>query len=194
LSLSICESASAGFKSDLSSITSPLTKADLDAIFSPFDLKRLDSYANNMLDYHVILDMIPTIAEFYFLGRLSGKVNLSGVQQSILLAIGLQRKSIDDLQKELALPSSQLLAMFIKTIRKVSKYFRSLVEVGVTEALLSEHPVDEPTGAHDEESVDRRFRPLGVDLNDELREGGQEVDRELREKQRALIDALPLEQ
>ncbi|KAL8716932.1 MAG: hypothetical protein Q9181_008378, partial [Wetmoreana brouardii] len=31
------------------------------------------------------------------------------------------------------------------------------------------------------------------DLDEELREGGKEVDRELKEKQRALIDALPLE-
>ncbi|KAL1980754.1 hypothetical protein VTN96DRAFT_3561 [Rasamsonia emersonii] len=195
LSLSICESATAGSKSDPSFAPSPLTKSDLDAAFSPFDLKRLDSYANNMLDYHVILDMIPTIAEFYFLGRLQGKVNLSGVQQSILLAVGLQRKNIDDLEKELNLPSSQLLAMFIKIIRKVSTYFRSVVEGAVAETLPPERPVGvEAAGAHDDDAVDERFRPLDADLNEELREGGQQVDEELREKQRALIDALPLEQ
>lgn len=198
LSLSICESATAGSKSDPSYSPSPLTKADLDAAFSPFDLKRLDSYANNLLDYHVILDMVPTIADWYFSGRLSGKVNLSGVQQAILLAIGLQRKNIDDIEKELNLPSSQVLAMFLKIIRKVSMHFRSLVEGAVAETMPPERPAGiarpDPSGAHDDEMVEDRFRPLDKDLNEELREGGQEVDEELREKQRALIDALPLEQ
>ncbi|KAL1971782.1 hypothetical protein VTN31DRAFT_1870 [Thermomyces dupontii] len=195
LSLSICESAMAGSKSDPSYSPTPLTKSALDAAFSPFDLKRLDSYANNMLDYHVILDMVPTIAFFYFTGQLQGKVNLSGVQQSILLAVGLQRKNIEDLEKELNVQSSQLLAMFIKIIRKVSTHFRSLVEGAVSETMPPERPVGvEPAGAHDEDAVDKRFQPLAEDLNEELREGGEQVDEELREKQRALIDALPLEQ
>lgn len=194
LSLSICESATLGSKSDPSFSPSPLTKADLDAVFSPFDLKRLDSYANNMLDYHVILDMVPTVAQFHFLGRLSGKVNLSGVQQSILLAVGLQRKSIDDLEKELTLPSSQLLAMFIKIIRKISTHFRSVIEGAAEQSLPSEMPVGiEATGAHNETLIDGSSQPIKANPSDELREGGQEVDRELREKQRALIDSLPLE-
>lgn len=64
---------------------------------TPFDLKRLESYANNMLDYHVILDLLPTVATFYFDKRL-GDTRLSAVQSSILLALGLQRKSIEDVE------------------------------------------------------------------------------------------------
>ncbi|EEQ86363.1 hypothetical protein RJZ56_006802 [Blastomyces dermatitidis] len=197
LSLSIGESANAVSKSAPSFKPSTLTKADLDAAFSPFDLKRLDSYANNLLDYHVILDMVPTIADFYFSGRLSGGVKLSGVQKSILLAIGLQRKSFDDLEKEIKVAASQLMAMFIKIIRKVSSHFRTLVEGAVAETLppadIGVAPKD-ATGVHDDEIIDDRFRPLEVGLDEELREGGQEVNKELREKQRALIDALPLDQ
>ncbi|OJJ47862.1 hypothetical protein ASPZODRAFT_115075 [Penicilliopsis zonata CBS 506.65] len=194
LSLSICESANMGAKSDPSFAPLVLRKADLDATFSPFDLKRLDSYANNLLDYHVILDMVPMIAEYYFNGRLTGKINLSGVQQSILLAIGLQRKKLEDVEKELNLPASQLLAMFLKIIRKLSTHFRSLIEGAVAETLPAEKvPMTEAsTGAHDD-VVDERFKPLDTSLEDELHEGGQQVDAELREKQRALIDALPLD-
>ncbi|KAL4821459.1 GNAT acetyltransferase 2-domain-containing protein [Aspergillus spinulosporus] len=194
LSLSIGESATAGAKLDPSLAPSPLTKSDLDAAFSPFDLKRLDSYANNLLDYHVILDMVPTIATWYFSGRLAGKVNLSGVQQSILLAIGLQRKSLDDVEKELSLPSSQLLAMFLKIVRKVSTHFRSLEESAVAETLPAKKvpATSAAADAHDE-VVDERFKPLETSLDDELREGGEEINAELREKQRALIDALPLD-
>lgn len=66
---------------------------------TPFDLKRLESYANNMLDYHVILDLMPTVASLYFLKRLgSSDVRLTAVQSSILLALGLQRKSFEDLE------------------------------------------------------------------------------------------------
>ncbi|OJJ62144.1 hypothetical protein ASPSYDRAFT_40753 [Aspergillus sydowii CBS 593.65] len=194
LSLSIGESATAGAKLDPSLAPPPLKKSDLDAAFSPFDLKRLDSYANNLLDYHVILDMIPTIATWYFSGRLNGSVSLSGIQQSIILAIGLQRKSVDELEKELTLPSSQLLAMFLKIVRKMSTHFRSLQENAVADTLPADKVPTTEAGpnAHDE-VLDERFKPLETNLDDELREGGEEVNAEMREKQRALIDALPLD-
>ncbi|KAJ5746688.1 RNA cytidine acetyltransferase [Penicillium odoratum] len=194
LSLSICESANAGAKLDTTAVLRSLKKADLDAAFSPFDLKRLDSYANNLLDYHVILDMIPLIAEYYFSNRLAGKVSLSGVQQSILLAIGLQRKSLDDVEKELNLPAPQLLAMFLKIMRKVSTHFRGIVEGAVAESMPAEKaPVEPAGGAHDDDIIEDRFKPLDIGLDEELKEGGQQIDDEMREKQRALIDSLPLD-
>lgn len=195
LSLSICESAAAGEKLDTSIAPRPLKKTELDVVFSPFDLKRLDSYANNLLDYHVILDMVPTVAEYYFSGRLGGRVSLSGVQQSVLLAIGLQRKKLEDVEKELNLPPSQLLAMFLKIMRKMSTYFRSLVEGAVADTLPAERVpvVQDTTDAHDDEALDGKFQPLATGLDDELREGGEQVNDELREKQKALIDALPLD-
>ena len=75
-----------------------LAAGELSILLTPFDLKRLESYANNMLDYHVILDLLPTIASLYFQKRLGGDVKLSAVQSSILLALGLQRKSIEDVE------------------------------------------------------------------------------------------------
>ena len=194
LALSIIESANAGAKLDTAYAIQPLTKSELDDSFSPFDLKRLDSYANNMLDYHVILDMIPPIAHFHFTNRLKPAVSLTGVQSSILLAIGLQRKVLEDVEKELGLPSSQLLAMFVKIVRKVSSHFRRLLE-GAVEDALPQHTLTTTTtnNDHHDGAKEKTFAPLQKDLNDELREGAQEVDKELREKQRALIDALPLD-
>lgn len=192
LALSINESANRGAELDTDSPIRPLTKTDLDERFSPFDLKRLDSYANNMLDYHVILDMIPSISTLYFTGKLKPAVSLTGVQQSILLAIGLQRKVLEDVEKELGLPASQLLAMFVKIVRKVSTHFRALVEHAVEGTM----PASAPTtsgAALENEDVPERFAPLTKDLSTELKEGGDEVDKELKEKQRALIDALPLD-
>lgn len=192
LALSIIESANAGTKLETSYTIQPLTKSDLDDSFSPFDLKRLDSYANNMLDYHVILDMIPPIAHLHFTNRLKPAVSLTGVQSSILLAIGLQRKVLEDVEKELGLPSSQLLAMFVKIVRKVSSHFRRLLEGAVVETMPQSDPAAEDDAV--DGSKEERFAPLQKSLDDELREGGEDVDRELKEKQRALIDALPLDQ
>ena len=65
---------------------------------NPFDLKRLESYASNMLDYQVILDLLPAVATFYFDKRLGPEVRLSAVQSSILLALGLQRKTLEEIE------------------------------------------------------------------------------------------------
>ena len=116
------------------------------------------------------------------------------MQQSVLIAIGLQRKKLEDLEKELSLPPSQLLAMFLKIMRKMSTYFRALVEGAVADTLPSEQvPVAQETADAHEEVADERFQPLDAGLEDELREGGEQVNDELREKQKALIDALPLD-
>ena len=199
-SLSIDESAFNGAKLDVAASAKPLTKENLDALFSPFDLKRLDSYASNMLDYHVILDMVPTIASLYFSGRLKQAVKLSGVQSAILLAIGLQRKVLEDVEKELSVAISQLLAMLVKIIRKISTHFRELVEGAVVESMPeniangnnADGAIDE-TGADGAGRPKARLQPLEKPLLEELREGKAEVDKELKEKQRALINALPLD-
>jgi N-acetyltransferase 10 len=51
-----------------------------------------------MIDYHVILDLLPTLSAFYFEKRLGDEVRLSAVQASILLALGLQRKTIEQVE------------------------------------------------------------------------------------------------
>ncbi|KAJ4372191.1 N-acetyltransferase 10 [Neocucurbitaria cava] len=192
-SLSIEESASAGSKLDAELAPRGISKVELDALFTPFDLKRLDSYANSMLDYHVILDMLPSIAQLYFTGRLKGQVKLSGIQTAILLAIGLQRKEFADIEKEMGLHSSQLMAMFVKIIRKAATAFRSIVE-GAVEETMPEAMQTEENGVDGEadESTQQRFKPLEKDLEEELKEGGDEILAEERERARSLIDALPL--
>lgn len=195
--LSLDESANAGALLD-AVVTSSLTKVELDRLLTPFDLKRLESYANNMLDYHVVLDLIPTIANLYFTGRLRSDIRLTGVQQCILLAIGLQHKDVEEVSKELSLPSSQLLAMFIKILRKMTSHFASLVTAAVDAELPKADRLgvsrENASGAHDDEVVDQRFVPIAENLDEELEEGGDEALRTLKKKQRELIDSLPLDQ
>ncbi|RMZ78059.1 hypothetical protein DV737_g4039, partial [Chaetothyriales sp. CBS 132003] len=198
-SLSISESASRASDADAAKA---LTKAGLDDIFSPFDLARLDSYANNMLDYHVILDLMPPIAHLYFTRRLSTppcSVNLSGVQQSILLAIGLQRKDLTELENELNVASNQLLAMFVKVVRKISTAFRALQEKAVDESLgekrgaTSANGIQKHVEAPQESDLHRVPRQQPSEKSqDQITASSNGVDDRVRAQQRAQIDALPL--
>lgn len=42
-------------------------------------MKRLEMYGNNMVDYHLIIDLIPTLAKIYFLNQMAD-VQMSAVQ------------------------------------------------------------------------------------------------------------------
>ena len=179
-------------------LVTALTKTQLDEYLSPFDLKRLESYADNMLDYHVIVDMIPLIAQLHFTGRLRGSVKLAGVQQAVLMAIGLQRKTLEDIEKELNLPPAQVLAMFQKTIRKVATCFRHLLSQAISETLPQEAGKSKQKkindGNNDNEVETDEFHPIEQSLADDLQEGGEEVmaSMKLKEKQRELINSLDL--
>jgi N-acetyltransferase 10 len=198
MSLSIDESANAGASLDDAKVVAPLTKAELDLLLSPYDLKRLESYCNGLLDYHTILDLVPRLARLYFSGKLRQSIKLSGVQQAILLAIGLQRKDMDAVAQELTLQNSQMLAMFTKITKKMFSHLNSLVS-GAIEATMPRADaigvsVENASGVHEDEKIDTRFAPLETSLEDELEEGGDEAMKAIREKQRELINSLPLTQ
>lgn len=198
LALTIEESAKAGAQLDSSNEPVEITKAELDALLTPFDHKRLESYANGMLDYHVVLDLMPTIARLYFTGRLKSTIKLSGLQQAILLALGMQRKEVDTIGDELKLASSQLLAIFIKVMRKMTTHLGSVVSGAIEAEMPDANKVgvsrENASGMHDDEVVDNQYAPIETNLQDELDEGGDEAMSELRAKQRELIDSLPLDQ
>lgn len=184
--LNVIESA----KAIQTSEPTPLGKVELDSAYSPFDLKRLESYANNLLDYHVIVDLLPSISLLFFAGKLEG-VKLSSVQGAILLAIGLQHKGIDDISKELNLPANQTIAMFSKIVRKVSTYFRDLVNKSV-ESTMPEIK-DEVVAEMDGEEIKSQFEAIEESIEDELNAEGKAQVKELREKQRELINSLNLD-
>lgn len=85
--------------------------------FTDYDLRRLESYTRNLVDYHLILDLIPTLSRLFYLNRLP--IQLTVIQMTLLAGIGLQYKTIEQLKSELNLPQSQLLALFNKLIKKI---------------------------------------------------------------------------
>jgi len=78
-------------------------------VLSPFDLKRLQSYANNVCDHHMIQDLVPALARAYFAQRIP--VNLSYGQAAILLCVGLQHGDISRVEASLNLPANQVREM-----------------------------------------------------------------------------------
>uniref|UniRef100_A0A672QL63 RNA cytidine acetyltransferase n=1 Tax=Sinocyclocheilus grahami TaxID=75366 RepID=A0A672QL63_SINGR len=118
---------------------------ELAATFTPYDLKRLEMYSRNMVDYHLIMDMTPVIARMFFLKQL-GDITLSVAQCALLLGIGLQHKSIDELEKEIDLPGSQLMGLFNRIIRKVVQFFNTLQENAVEAEMVATKDISmEPT-------------------------------------------------
>lgn len=70
-----------------------MSKQHFELFISLFDFNRLKSYANNQADYHLIIDLVPTLTKLYFSGAL-GIQSFNYTWQAILVGIGLQYKSI----------------------------------------------------------------------------------------------------
>lgn len=171
-------------------------KTELDKALSPFDLKRLESYSNNLIDYHVILDLLPFIALQYFNDEIRQEISLSHVQSAILLSVGLQHKELEDISKELKIETNQSLAMFAKIVRKISQYFRTLVKESFEEE-MPEIIDDEMKELNGEEiaiinDVEEMERELEADLEAAGTEALEAI-RERKEKQKELINNLNLD-
>jgi len=104
-----------------------LTRSALSVLFTPHDLGRLDAYSRNLVDYHMVLDLIPDVARLYFTSRLPA-VHLPRLQAGILLAVGLQRADVDAVGAGLGVPGGQVLALFNKAVRKISTALNGVVE------------------------------------------------------------------
>ncbi|EMR11402.1 hypothetical protein PNEG_00425 [Pneumocystis murina B123] len=172
-----------------------ITKSEIDINLSPFDLKRLESYANNMLDYHTIIDMLPYIADLYFKGRFGKDLKMTGVQSAILLALGLQKRLLEDIEKELNLPSNQVLAMLVKILRKLSSFFKDIYYKAIDNTLPIERKnLKNQLQTHaDENDNFRGFIPLKATLKEELDHLSSEMEDSIKEKQRELINSLDLQ-
>ncbi|GJQ85735.1 hypothetical protein Trydic_g599, partial [Trypoxylus dichotomus] len=151
-----------------------LTRHELDVYFSKYDIKRLEMYSNNLVDYHLVVDLMPSLARIYFMNQMDD-VHMSAVQSAILLGIGLQHKIVDTLSTELDLPSSQLLGLFNRLMRRSVQYLNSILEEEVERTWTSPKDVV--------------MTPVVKDMNKELEEAAQE----LQKKQKKELEKLKKE-
>eukprot|EP01101_Sappina_pedata_P010021 TRINITY_DN6209_c0_g1_i1.p1 TRINITY_DN6209_c0_g1~~TRINITY_DN6209_c0_g1_i1.p1 ORF type:complete len:1101 (-),score=571.46 TRINITY_DN6209_c0_g1_i1:37-3276(-) len=146
--------------------------------FTNFDLKRIQSYAKNQVDYHVVLDLTPTIARRFFLSHLP--IRLPALQAAILLSIGLQHKNVETIAAEMNLQVNQILALFNKLMRKFASYYQSVLEKEIEKTLPKESAIDaqfQPlTKSLASELKDAEKNVLGNLVDDTLEAGDEEVD------------------
>ncbi|EGI63113.1 N-acetyltransferase 10 [Acromyrmex echinatior] len=161
----------------LESVT--LSKETMNVYFTSYDLKRLQMYSNNMADYHLIMDLVPSLARLYFLNMM-GDTHFSAVQSAILLGLGLQHKTVDKLAEELNLPSSQLLGLFNRIIRKSIQYFNRVAEKYIESTMLPKESTNEEI----------KLDPLG---GQNLRKELENAAKELKIKQKAELEKLKKE-
>lgn len=173
-----------------------LSAEELNALLTPFDMKRLQSYCDNMVEHHVIIDLVPVLAVLFFSRKLGSECTLSAAQQAILLALGLQRKPVEALEAELGLTPSQVLALFAKIVRRIVKTLQDIQREGVGRELPAEQSGVQNVPAS------QSFRPVEQSVEEELRaekrqERDEDLDEEMRAeraKQKELLDSVDLAQ
>lgn len=79
---------------------------------TPYPACVAQAYSNNLVDHHIILDLLPWLAQAYFSGHIPA--NLSYLQAAILLSLGLQQNDVSSLHAAIQLPANQALALFNK--------------------------------------------------------------------------------
>ncbi|KAJ9080634.1 N-acetyltransferase 10 [Entomophthora muscae] len=168
---------------------SEISREELSKEITTYDMKRLESYSNNLLDYHVIMDLVPRVANYHFGHRLPN-VKFSSVQDSILLSMGLQHKSFEDISSELGLPVSQLLALFAKAIKKSSLHFKEIVTNDIARHEVK--PVLEPKSLKRNVANDEEWDPLAEDIEQELDDAGKAALAEVRDRQKEFLGAIDL--
>ncbi|CAM6032806.1 unnamed protein product [Sphagnum compactum] len=147
-------------------------------LLTPYDLKRLESYSNNLVDYHLILDLVPTVARLYFLERLPA--SLSYGQAAILLCLGLQHQQLEHLEGQLKLPGGQILALFNKTIRRLHTQLHKAASKDIEAALPHLREVT--------------MEPHKTSVDDDLKSGAKKVQEDMREKMEVMLDPDKLQQ
>ena len=151
-----------------------LSEGELSKVITPFDLRRLELFCNNMADYHLVMDLMPTLARLYFLNQLCQDARVSAMQEAILVGLGLQCKSVKVLSAELDLPQNQILGLFNRMVRKHSSALKGVAEEAIA------RKVEVPKGLD-------RMRPLHQTMDDELEEAAEETKQQEKKKKQASI-------
>ena len=115
-------------------------------------------------------------ANLYFTHRID--VQLSGIQSSVLLAIGLQHKSMELVATELELPVSNILALFCKIVKKFSVVMNSVVSGRLRISLEKSQ--------RDVQPKVNEMKPTEVSLEQDLEEAANEIMTEQRQEKKLL--------
>lgn len=147
-------------------------------LMSAHDMKRLEAYADNLVDFHLILDLVPLLAQLYFMEKLP--VTLSYTQASVLLCTGLQLRNVTHIEGQMKLERQQILSLFIKVMKKFHKYLNGIAskEIESTMPRMREIPLE----------------PHEITVDDDLKEGAKQVEEKMKMKNEGSLDVGMLQQ
>ncbi len=163
-----------------------ITKEQLDVLVDKFGFKRLESYSKNLVKFPMIIDLVPHLAELFFLNKLSD-VKLSYSQAAILLGIGLQRRPLNEINQELKIDknnnrgdnnqdSSTILALFYKALKKFTTFIRKLYEKEVEEKTVSK--------------LSLPSNNMSLDLNEDLKDESNKIKNKYKEAKQQYSNGL----
>ncbi|XP_059432015.1 RNA cytidine acetyltransferase 1-like [Corylus avellana] len=145
---------------------------------SPHDMKRLEAYTNNLADFHLILDLVPTLAHLYFKGKLP--VTMSYAQASVLLCIGLQGQNISYIEGQIKLERQQILSLFIKVMKKFHKYLYNIASKEFESTLPQQKEIV--------------MKPHSISVDEDLKNAAKQVEDERKSETDGLLDPELLQQ
>jgi N-acetyltransferase 10 len=102
---------------------------------SLYDIRRLRSYARGETDYHLITDLVPVLAELVFRQIVTVNKSMPFLAKRILVGMGCQRKSIDEVYEEdkarITIP--QILGIFKPAVDKITTELEKALESKIKE-------------------------------------------------------------
>lgn len=114
------------------------TSDDIAATFTASDVQRLRLVSTTFIEGGNVLDLVPTLAKLYFGKRFfrcpdgTDGVVLSHAQAAVLLAVGLQCQTTDELSAQPAfsgVSTQQLRALFLKALSRLSEHLVALQKI-----------------------------------------------------------------
>lgn len=138
-----------------------------------------------MIDHHLITDLVPSLASLFFTDKFDESVTLNAIQSAIMLGVGLQRKTVDEVAESLGMPVNQVLALYMKAITRLSEH---LDEVFI-------NAMEEEVGkAKQKASVENGENQNSFSLEKDLEEAEKDVVRRQERDREALVKELDLSQ
>ncbi|KEG14796.1 N-acetyltransferase 10 [Trypanosoma grayi] len=176
---------------------------DLQAIFSNNDMKRLKLNATTFVEGGQVLDLLPALAKIYFEGKLhrlpdgAEGVVLSHAQAAVLLAVGLQCQTVEQVSQQMAfagVPVQQLRAFLQKGVSRIVEHFTRLQRLKAPDS--NSHEGREEEGAEDEEGeedareiYDNEGRVVGLSVEKKVRRTVNVDTTLLRDAKKASVGA-----
>lgn len=145
-----------------------LTQDVIDSFFLPHDIERLEAYCRSQVEYRLILDLTVDLALLYFDSKLINGNNIDALQKAILLGIGLQNKSVDQMSTEFNMPGNQVLAKFYDCIKKLTKSIVDIMESNIGKTIKNVWATE--------------LSPLPESLNEELQNAADKLKKKQKKE------------